>query len=115
MYEYRATVLQVIDGDTVDLDIDLGLRTHVKERIRLDGINTMETNSKVAEEREAAKAATEFLRSLLIDPKVTLKTKKDSKEKFGRYLGVVTNSAGVNVNEALVAAGHAKAYSGGAR
>jgi micrococcal nuclease len=115
MYEYRATVLKVVDGDTIDLDIDLGLRTHVNERIRLDGINTPESNSKVAEERTAAAAATEFLRSLLTDPKVLVKTKKDAQEKFGRYLGVVTNSAGVNVNEALVAAGHAKPYSGGAR
>jgi len=115
MYEYRATVLRVIDGDTVDLDIDMGLHTHIHERIRLDGINTPESNSKVAEERTAAAAATEFLKSLLTDPKVTVKTKKDAQEKYGRYLGVVLNSAGVNVNEALVTAGHAKPYSGGAR
>lgn len=115
MYEYRAVVLKVIDGDTVDLDIDMGLNVHVHERIRLDGINTPESNSKVAEERTAAFAATEFLRALLTDPKVMVKTKKDAKEKYGRYLGVVTNAAGVNVNEALVAAGHAKLYSGGAR
>lgn len=115
MYEYKATVVKVVDGDTVDLNIDLGLRVHVTERIRLDGIDTPEKNSKVAEERVAALAATAFLQELLKDPNIVVRTKKDAQEKYGRYLGILINAAGLNCNEELVKAGHAVAYDGGAK
>lgn len=115
MYEYKAVVLRVVDGDTVDLDIDLGMRTHTLERIRLDGLNAPELHSKDQSERDAAKVSADFLRSLLADPNVVIKTKKDSQEKYGRYLGTIFNSAGENVNEAMIKTGHAVPYSGGAR
>lgn len=112
MYEYKARMLKVVDGDTLDLDIDLGLRVHVKERVRLYGINTPELRSSNAEEREAARKASEFLSALVSDGVLTVKTQKDSQEKYGRYLASVINSAGVNVNEEMVKAGHAITYLG---
>lgn len=115
MFEYKATVVKVIDGDTVDLDIDLGLRVHVFERVRLDGIDTPEKNSKVAAERVAALNALTFLQELLKDPHITIRTKKDSQEKYGRYLATVINAAGLNCNDELIKAGHAVAYFGGAK
>lgn len=115
MFEYKATVVKVVDGDTVDLDIDLGMRVHVFERVRLDGIDTPEKNSKVAAERTAALAASAFLGELLKDPNIIIRTKKDSQEKYGRYLATIINAAGLNCNEELVKAGHAVAYFGGAK
>lgn len=115
MYEYKATVVRVIDGDTVDLNIDLGLRVHVVERIRLEGLDTPEKNSKVAAERVAALAAMTFLQELLKNPNVMIRTKKDVQEKYGRYLATIINVDGVNCNEELVKTGHAVAYDGGAK
>lgn len=115
MFEYKATVVRVIDGDTVDLDIDLGMRVHVFERVRLDGVDTPEKNSKVAAERTAALAASAFLGELLKNPSVIIRTKKDSQEKYGRYLATVINVDGKNCNEELIKAGHAVAYDGGAK
>ena len=112
MYEYKARMLKVVDGDTLDLDIDLGLRVHVKERVRLFGINTPELHSSNADERVAAQKAADFLRSLVTNGVLTVKTQKDSQEKYGRYLATVFDSAGVNVNEEMVKAGHAATYLG---
>lgn len=112
MYEYRARMLKVVDGDTIDLDVDLGLRVHVHERIRLLGINAPELHSSNADEREAAKKASDFLRSLTANGDLTVKTQKDSQEKYGRYLGTLFDSTGLNINEELIKAGHATAYDG---
>lgn len=112
MYEYKARMLKVVDGDTLDLDIDLGLRVHVKERVRLYGINTPELHSSNAEERVAAQRASDFLRSLVTNGVLTVKTQKDSQEKYGRYLATVSDSAGLNVNEEMVKSGHAVTYLG---
>ena len=114
MYEYKAKLIKVIDGDTVDLDVDLGMDVHINTRIRLAGINTPELHSKDEAEREAAKRAKSALEGLMVNPMV-MTTQKDEKEKYGRYLATITNGNGVNVNEYMVKLGHAKKYDGGAR
>ena len=105
-------MLKVVDGDTLDLDVDLGMRTHTHERVRLLGLNAPEMNSSNPDERAAAKLATAFLLNLVQSSDLILKTKKDSQEKYGRYLATIINGDGVDVNEELIKAGHAVAYDG---
>jgi|GEM_PF-252870 len=123
MYEYRARVLRTVDGDTVDLDIDLGCSVHVHERCRLYGINAPETHGvkKDSEEYRRGMTATEFLRNMIEGKEVLIRTFKDKKGKYGRYLVEIweyTETAegqiliGPSVNAEMVEAGHAVPYFG---
>lgn len=105
MYEYAATVLRIVDGDTVHLEVDLGLDQARKLSVRLYGINAPEMGT--AEGR----AAREHLTFLLLSggPAVTVRTYKDRTEKYGRYLGTLLK-AGVDVNHRMVEDGHAVVY-----
>jgi micrococcal nuclease len=115
LYTYRAELKKVVDGDTVDLRVDLGFSVQLNQRFRLAGVNTPELHSKDAAEKDRARAAMTFLGSLLSSGPLTVTTDKDSQEKFGRYLARITNGAGVVVNDELVRLGHAVLYSGGKR
>ena len=81
MYTYNAKVLQVIDGDTYDLSVDLGFSLNIKIRVRLNGIDTPETTwrAKNEEEKERGIAAKSFVESLVLEKEVTIKS---------HYLGV---------------------------
>lgn len=104
MYEYEATVLKVIDGDTLQISIDLGLETFRKITVRIARINAPEIST------DAGKAAKAYLIGLLgPDEVLTVRTIKDRKEKYGRYLVEVFGSHG-NVNDAMLTAGHAVKY-----
>ena len=89
MYEYRCTVVKIIDGDTVDVDIDLGFGIWMhKERIRLAGIDTPESRTRDKEEKKYGLACKKYLTEMLNDEGgIVLKTKKDAEGKFGRILG----------------------------
>jgi|TARA_B100001094_G_C17557552_1_gene496773 micrococcal nuclease len=94
MYEYRAIVLRVVDGDTVDVDIDLGFGIWMKrERVRMMGIDTPESRTRDKVEKVFGLAAKERLRELLpVGSTTVLKTEidkkgEDAKGKFGRILG----------------------------
>jgi len=89
MFEYRCKVIRVIDGDTVDVDIDLGFGVWLKkERVRLYGIDTPESRTRDKEEKIYGKAAKAYLTKFLDDEWIILKTKEyDAKGKFGRILG----------------------------
>jgi len=115
MYEYRAKLVRCIDGDTVELEVDLGFKVTLREKFRLIGIDTPEKNSKIAAEREAAKAATDYLVSLLAGEGLTIKTQKDAQGKYGRYLCTLFTASGVDVNQEMIKTGHAVAYDGGAK
>jgi len=126
MYEYKARVLRIVDGDTVDLDIDLGCSVHVHERCRLYGINAPETHGvkKDSEEYKRGMAATEFLRNMIEGKEVLIRTHKDRKGKYGRYLVEIWEYAETDeglapirpsVNAEMVEAGHAVPYFGGKR
>jgi len=91
MYEYRAVVRRVIDGDTLEVDIDMGFSTVLhKEKVRLLDIDTPELRSKDLNERKRAQEAKAFVQELLPEgTEVVLRTQKDKKGKYGRYLADV--------------------------
>ena len=117
MYEYRCKVVKVIDGDTVDVDIDLGFGVWLhKERVRLYGIDTPESRTRDLEEKKYGLAAKAFLTGML-DYKggIILKTHKDATGKFGRILGELwrtTDYADKSINDYMVEKHHAAAYMG---
>jgi micrococcal nuclease len=107
IYEYRACVIDVYDADTVRADIDLGLSTwRHGEPLRLYGINAPEMRGP---ERLAGILARDALRARVLGKELTIRTIKDEREKYGRYLAVLLDADG-NVNEWLVEQGHAVAY-----
>ncbi len=89
MYEYKCKVIRVVDGDTVDVDIDLGFGVWLhKERVRIQGIDTPESRTRDKVEKRFGLLAKEELKVLLDDDNVKLITMKyDAKGKFGRILG----------------------------
>ncbi|NJO61532.1 MAG: hypothetical protein HC836_25775 [Richelia sp. RM2_1_2] len=112
-YTYKVkSVEKVVDGDTVDLIIDLGFNITVKERIRLSGINTPELRSGTIESKNLAQAAAVKLADLLQRGDVYIKTERDKTEKYGRYLGylivyVTEFGSELNVNKILLDEGFA--------
>jgi micrococcal nuclease len=111
-YLYWAVVTNVVDGDTVDADVDLGFFVTMKnQRLRLVGIDTPETKGPT---RPAGEEASEFLRSMIDGETVLLRTIKDKDgddrdDSFGRWL-VTIYIDGVNVNAAMIDNGHAVPY-----
>ena len=90
MYEYNAKILRIVDGDTIDVDIDLGFGVWIhKERVRLEWIDTPESRTKDLEEKKFGLLSKEYVRGLLpVGSIVKLVCKSyDSKGKFGRILG----------------------------
>ena len=89
MYEYRCKIVKVIDGDTVDVDIDLGFGVWLhKERVRLYGIDTPESRTRDLEEKKYGLMAKELVQTLMpVGSTQTLITEKDKSGKFGRILG----------------------------
>jgi micrococcal nuclease len=108
MYTYNATVLRVIDGDTVQLNIDLGFRMYFKANCRLNGLNTKELNSKDEAERELANKAKQYLESLTpVNKSVRIESK--SLDKYGRPL-IELYVDDLHVNESLLKEGLAISY-----
>lgn len=105
IYTYKATITSVYDGDTVTADVDLGFRNWVKgEKLRLNRINTPEVRGV---ERPEGLISRDWLRELLMDQDVIIKTLKDKKGKYGRYV-VEIYLDGRNVNDWLVEEGLAE-------
>jgi len=114
MYEYRARVLAVHDGDSCTCDIDLGFSVWVRKcPIRLDGLDAPELPT------ADGVAALRCLAALVLNQDVVLRTRKDRDDKYGRMLGtILLPDVGVtplNVNEHLIAHGFARPYDGGKR
>lgn len=112
MYEYWGMVVKVHDGDTVKMDIDLGLSIWKRsESLRLLGINAPEV---LGASREAGLAARDALHALVMGQRVRVRTVKDDKDKYGRYLAslFVVDAQGVeiDVNAWMLANGHAVPY-----
>jgi micrococcal nuclease len=112
MYEYPCKIVRVVDGDTVDVDIDLGFSHWIhNERIRLYGIDTPECRTRDAEEKAAGLVAKKFVEDALhVGGTYTLSTRE--KGKFGRYLGVIFVSDKTSINAALVSEHLAVPYHG---
>ena len=93
MYQYKAVIRKVVDGDTIEIDIDLGISTWIHmEKVRLYGIDTPEVYGvkKGSPEWELGNKASEFVKMYLKEnDEVIVETYKDRKEKYGRYLALV--------------------------
>ncbi len=114
MYQYRAKVLRWIDGDTVDLEIDLGFRVRLEQRARLAGLNTPEIHSKDAEiQSRAIRAAMLCNRLAFPSTFVTINSKKSTADdKYGRWLVEIVIGDGTNLNQELLKQGLAKPWDG---
>ena len=115
---YQAKVLNVIDGDTLDLLVDLGFNIHHQIRVRLNGLNTPEKRSPDIREKELGLKATSFTSDWVArHPVVHVSTSKDKKEKFGRILALIYSDdiKTACLNEDLIDSGNARAYNGEAR
>ena len=115
MYEYSATIRRWVDGDTVDVSLDLGFDILYNNRIRLYGINTPESRTRDLEEKKRGLAAKDRVKELCpVGSSITLKTTKDGRGKFGRILGEIFVPGAVqSINQLLVEEGHAVEYFGG--
>jgi micrococcal nuclease len=116
MFDYKAYVTNVVDGDTIDVTIDLGFDILVKQRLRLYGIDTPEIRTKDLVEKEAGMKAKDFVEKAILLKEVMISTYKDKKGKFGRYLAEINyfkdNDSEVmtSLNVELVDLGLAKIY-----
>ena len=122
MYEYRATIVKIIDGDTVDVDIDLGFNVVLEdERVRIAGIDTPESRTRDLEEKKFGLAAKARVKELL-GKTCVLKTQinkngEDMKGKFGRILGDFNvydsdTDSWKLLTSILISEGHAVPYHG---
>jgi micrococcal nuclease len=103
MYTYAAKLIRVIDGDTIEADIDLGFDMHYIAKVRLMGINAPEMRT------VTGPASKEHLQKLLTGPLVITTTLNKEFEKYGRVLGTVIANNTVNVNQTMVLEGFAVA------
>ena len=126
MYEYKAVVDRVVDGDTIDVTIDLGFSVWKKMRVRMEGINTPESRTRDLEEKKRGLAAKDRLKSILEfnDNKCVLKV--SGVGKYGRALATVLveslsplnkedSITLIDVNKQLIEEGHDVEYHGGKR
>ena len=127
MYTYNIVdVNRIVDGDTVDVTIDLGFSILYKTRVRLYGINTPEVRTKDLEEKKRGLAASQRLSDIIDEAEFSgyeLILESTEKDKYGRYLGIIyirkQEQQGVffdiDVNQQLIKEGHAVPYYGGKR
>jgi len=118
--EYDVVLLKCVDGDTVDVDIDLGFGVWLKdERVRIMGIDTPESRTSDKVEKIFGTAAKNRLKELLHDGGKLITTEnkdgEDMKGKFGRILGDFRTPTGELVTDIMIAEGHCVAYFGGSK
>jgi micrococcal nuclease len=116
MYEYHVKkVTGVVDGDTIDCDIDLGFNVSYSQRVRLAGIDTPESRTKDKMEKALGLEAKEYLKNKIKDASsVVIKTQlPDSSEKYGRILGwIYVDEQELSINEQMIQDGYAWGYMG---
>jgi len=114
MYEYYCEVTKIVDGDTLDVDIDLGFATKLtKQRIRMLGIDTPESRTRDLEEKARGLLSKKFLLGLC-PVGSTIRLRSHGKGKFGRILGEIFTPEGeVSINKQMCDEGYAVEYYGG--
>ena len=116
MYEYRVKkITKIVDGDTIDVDIDLGFNISYSQRVRLAGIDTPESRTKDVKEKALGQEVKDRLKVLTEKATtIIIRTEKpDSTEKYGRVLGwLYIDGETVSINEGLIADGYAWGYMG---
>ena len=118
MYTYKAKLDRVVDGDTIDVNIDLGFDISVHKRVRLAGINAPESRTRNLEEKKKGLAAKARLIEILEKGSLVVESKELG--KYGRVIGTLhiypdNLDLPINVNETLVSEGYAVEYDGGKR
>ena len=118
--EYDVTVVNIVDGDTVDVDIDLGFGVTLRdERVRVMGIDTEESRTRDKVEDLFGEAAKSRVKELMSEGAKLITTEdrhgEDMKGKFGRILGDFRLPSGKTLTDTLVEEGHAVAYFGGSK
>lgn len=111
MYTYKAVVNRIIDGNTLEVDLDLGFKTILKKEIlRILGIDTPELRSGTDEEKQRGRDAKAFVETHFPPgTEITIKTQKDEKGKYGRYLAhVLHNESGADLTQLLLEYGFVK-------
>ena len=113
MYEYKVSVVKVVDGDTIDVDIDLGFgMVYKKQRVRMKGIDTPESRTRDLVEKKFGKASKAHLKSILESGGIQLVS--HDKGKFGRILGeLFIGDSSYSINQQMIDEHHAVAYTGG--
>ena len=101
MYEYNATLIRIVDGDTVWVDVDLGLDIHHQIDLRLYGINAPEMKTKAGQDSRA-----HLVELMQGAGSLVIQTEKDRTEKYGRYLATLL-LGGMNINQQMVTDGFA--------
>jgi micrococcal nuclease len=107
LYTYKATIVKIYDGDTVTANVDVGFGINKTIKLRLFGINAPELRG---DNKALGRQSRDFLRELILNKEVIIKTKKDKKGKYGRYLGVILiekDGSQLNINDYLVLNNHA--------
>ena len=119
MYEYRVKkVNKIVDGDTIDVDIDLGFAVSFTQRVRLAGIDTPESRTTDLKEKTLGLEVKEKIKKEIAAAKnVVIKTEKpDSSEKYGRILGwLFLDGSTISLNQRLIDEGYAWTYGGGTK
>ena len=115
MYEYKCKVKRVVDGDTMDVILDLGFDIHHAVRVRMAGIDTPESRTRDKDEKARGKLSKAFLKESIKGKKIILKTKiKDAKGKFGRVIAEVwaefEEGSLRNINELMIKECYAVKY-----
>jgi|SRR3989344_410270 len=113
IYLYKAKVLRVIDGDTVDVQVSLGFNIYINERLRLFGIDAPETRTRDSVEKSAGIASKEWLFNRIHGKEIKIRTHDKGTEKYGRWLVQIyigPDNQLVNVNKEMVDLGLAKPY-----
>ena len=113
MHEYQANLIKIVDGDTLDADIDLGFSVWVRKRVRLVNIDTWESRTRDKEEKKRGLAAKARLKELIKENKNQFILISHGLSKFGRVLGEILLDDDRNVNDILIEEGHAYEYHGG--
>jgi len=116
MYEYKVKeVTKVVDGDTIDVIVDLGFSLYKKERCRVAGIDTPESRTRNKKEKVYGLEAKAYLQGLLENAEnLVVRTEKDG--KFGRMIGhLYCDNIEGSINEHLIEAGYAVPYNGGTK
>lgn len=104
LYEYRAQIIRIVDGDTVHAEVQLGCDVRINLILRLYGINAPEMKTP---EGQPAKA---HLIELVGSAPLTIRTVKDKREKYGRYLATLIRDDGVDINQSMLNDGYAVEY-----
>jgi len=115
LYTYKATILEVIDGDTLDILIDLGFEVSYKTRVRLLGVDTPEIHSRNLDIKKSGQISKKFVEDWVSrNPEVIVSTVKDKSEKYGRILATLKPLAGSEaLNDLLIREKLAVPYFGG--